>query len=78
MHAGADANKAGTWGYGPVVGGGIECLIWDRMWLGADVQGLLMFLQSHKATVNGVPNTEIIKGGFKPMVTVMGTVGYHF
>lgn len=78
INASADANKAGSWGYGPSVGAGVEFLVWEKLWFGFDLQENLLFLQGVKKTVNGVANTTIIQGGFHSQFSLMGVVGYHY
>jgi hypothetical protein len=77
VNAVTDGNKIGSWGGGVSVGAGVETLIIDRVWFGIDLSEDLMFLQSHYKTIGGV-NTKIVDGGFKPMFTLMGMLGYHF
>ena len=77
VNAPTNGNKVGVWGFGPVVGVGLETLIIDRIWLGFEFNEDLLWLQSQSKTVGGV-NTKIMEGGFKPLYNVMGMVGYHF
>lgn len=77
VNAPSTGNKIGAWGGGATIGAGVEFLIIDRIFVGLDVSEDLMFLQSYYRTINGV-RTKIVNGGFKPMFTLMGMVGYHF
>lgn len=77
VNAPSNGNKVGAWGGGVSLGAGLECLIIDRIWVGLDITEDLMFLQDYYRTIAGV-RTKIVDGGFAPMFTLMGMVGYHF
>ncbi len=77
VNAPTNGNKIGAWGGGIAVGGGLETLIIDRIWVGIDITEDLMFMQSYYKTIAGV-NTKLVNGGFTPMFSLVGMVGYHF
>lgn len=77
VNASTDANKVGSWGYGPAIGAGIEMLLVKHLWLGLDIQEDLLFLQSAYKTISGI-RTKVLDGGFKGQFSVMGTLGWHY
>lgn len=77
VNAPTNGNKVGAWGGGASLGAGLETLIIDRVWVGLDLTEDLMLLANYYRTIGGA-RTQIIQGGFKPMFTLMGMVGYHF
>lgn len=70
-------NKIGSWGAGIALGGGVDFLFKKHFSFGIDITEDLLWLQSVKKTVSG-SEKEILKGGFTPQFSLMGTVGYHF
>lgn len=76
VNAPADVDKAGSFGGGVGLGGGLE-VNWKALYLGLDLSNDLLFLQGVNKTIAGVP-TQIIQGGFDYQISLMGAVGVHF
>lgn len=76
VNAPADVDKAGSFGGGVGLGGGLE-VNYGILYLGLDISNDLLFLQDVFKTIGGV-RTQIIEGGFDYQISVMGAVGVHF
>ncbi|MBI4124604.1 MAG: outer membrane beta-barrel protein [Deltaproteobacteria bacterium] len=70
----AGNNRFGVYGYGGVMGTGMEVLIAKLFYVAADVNLHLISLQSHTNSAG----VRILNGGFDPQLSVFGYFGVHF
>lgn len=82
INAPTNANKAGAFGGGIGVGGGVELYIWKGLYVGLDVTEGIIFQKGFSKTLTdsagNSANTKITEGGTKFQFNLMGMFGWHF
>lgn len=63
---------------GPSFGVGVAFLFYKYVYFGLDIQEDLLFFSTGTQTINGVPDTTVYRGGFKPSFGALAILGVHY